>query len=512
MADLIAGPAFEINPAEAFVFGAAALTHDAGMSIASYPAGIEELKKTTEWRDASFSTCRRAGIPPTEDIVHAPPITLLPDILFNVLRALHAKHAEELVFVTWPVPSTGETVRLLEDLQLRTSYGRTIGRIAHSHHWNIERVVQQLRNSVGAAADLPQEWEVDEIKLACLLRCADASHIDHRRAPSMLYALLNPSGAGAIHWNFQNKLNKPTISSGVLTYSSGEHFKQEDAQAWWLCFDTIKMINKELQDSNAVLQDNSSPPLAAKRVYGAEGPSILARQVQVDGWRPVDAEIRVSDPVHLAKTLGGKNLYGDSIFAPVRELLQNAVDAVRARRKIENRPDNWGLIKLTVEEIKTASASEYKLHVDDNGIGMSERTLVGPLLDFGNSFWNSSALREEWPGLESSGLLPIGKFGIGFFSIFVLGEQVAVASRRYDAAAADTRVLEFSSIVRRPLLRDARPNELPADFNTRISVRILDEERDEEVELDDVPRVNQGENPATIRMRMRRCWGDEGRA
>jgi len=27
-----------------------------------------------------------------------------------------------------------------------------------------------------------------------------------------------------------------------------------------------------------------------------------------------------------------------------------------------------------------------------------------------------------------------------------------------------------------------------------------------------VPRVNQGENPATIRMRMRRCWGDEGRA
>ena len=25
-------------------------------------------------------------------------------------------------------------------------------------------------------------------------------------------------------------------------------------------------------------------------------------------------------------------------------------------------------------------------------------------------------------------------------------------------------------------------------------------------------RDNQGENPATIRMRMRRCWGDEGRA
>jgi hypothetical protein len=27
-----------------------------------------------------------------------------------------------------------------------------------------------------------------------------------------------------------------------------------------------------------------------------------------------------------------------------------------------------------------------------------------------------------------------------------------------------------------------------------------------------IRRDNQDENPATIRMRMRRCWGDEGRA
>jgi adenylate cyclase len=31
-------------------------------------------------------------------------------------------------------------------------------------------------------------------------------------------------------------------------------------------------------------------------------------------------------------------------------------------------------------------------------------------------------------------------------------------------------------------------------------------------EVDEVRRDNQGENPASIRMRMRRCWGDEGRA
>jgi hypothetical protein len=181
MADIISGADFEVNPAEAFVFGAAVLVHDAGMSVASYPKGLIQIKTTTEWRDAVYSVCRRAGLIPSDELVQEPPRDVLPEILFIVLRALHAKHAEELVFVTWPLPDTNDSVRLLEDLQLRTSYGRTIGRIASSHHWNIEKVVQQLRNSVGAAADLPQDWKVDEIKVACLLRCADAAHIDHRR-------------------------------------------------------------------------------------------------------------------------------------------------------------------------------------------------------------------------------------------------------------------------------------------------------------------------------------------
>ena len=87
-------------------------------------------------------------------------------------------------------------------------------------------------------------------------------------------------------------------------------------------------------------------------------------------------------------------------------------------------------------------------------------------------------MQEEWPGLESSGILPIGKFGIGFFSVFVLGDNVVVTSRRYDAAAADTRSLEFKSIVGRPILRDASQSELPPDFNTRISVKVTDELRE----------------------------------
>jgi hypothetical protein len=105
---------------------------------------------------------------------------------------------------------------------------------------------------------------------------------------------------------------------------------------------------------------------------------------------------------------------------------------------------------------------------------MSERVLVGPLLDFGRSLWNSPLLQDEFPGLESRGIKPIGKFGIGFFSIFMLGENIKVTSRPYTGGVEDTRTLEFISLNSRPILRNSAEGELPTDFTTRVSVRIAD--------------------------------------
>jgi hypothetical protein len=273
------------------------------------------------------------------------------------------------------------------------------------------------------------------------------------------------------HWSFQNKLNKPSKNGDVLVYSSGQDFSIDEADAWWLCYDAIKIVDKELSTSNALLEDLGKCRFEIRRVLGSESPTFLAEHIRPIGWQPINAEIRASDPIQLAETLGGRNLYGPGAFAPLRELLQNSVDAVRARRKHEERSPNWGHIRVILEEDER---KETWLHVDDTGIGMSERVLVGPLLDFGRSFWNSPKLREEFPGLERHGIEPIGKFGIGFFAVFLLGRMVKVISRRYDQGLADTRVLAFSSIASRPIIRPAGQHELPADYSTRVSVKIED--------------------------------------
>lgn len=324
MADLICGPTFPINPAEAFVFGAAVLIHDAGMAVAAYPGGEKELVRSVEWSDAVFALYRRRGLPlPDEATVKSPPSEFKEEILFQVLRAIHAKNAERLAEMEWQIPGKTGKACLLENQRLRTAYAQSIGKIAHSHNWNIERLTD-LQKRVGAASELPADWTVDELKLACMLRCADAAHIDERRAPTLLYAFSKPKPESDKHWQFQNKLNKPTTLSGALLYASGQNFELDEAAAWWLCFDTIRMINNELSSSSALLQDTEKISLAVSRVYGAESPRILAQHVRPNGWRPVDAEIKVSDPATLAKTLGGKHLYGNGAYAPIREMLQNS--------------------------------------------------------------------------------------------------------------------------------------------------------------------------------------------
>jgi HSP90 family molecular chaperone len=133
---------------------------------------------------------------------------------------------------------------------------------------------------------------------------------------------------------------------------------------------------------------------------------------------------------------GGARLYGDNCEAAIRELIQNAADAICARRKLDpdfvNGVDGEIVVRLAERD------GGFYLEVEDNGVGMSERTITGTLLDFGRSFWATEDVKSEFPGLMAKGMSPTGKFGIGFFSVFMLGDVVRVTSRRYESGSTET--------------------------------------------------------------------------
>jgi hypothetical protein len=467
-ASLVANPGLTLNPPEGFVFGGAVLLHDAAMTLAAYPGGLAELKTTTAWADAAALR----GFPPSVPGSNAlPPLSaqIERQIKTEVLRRLHAEKAEELATQGWLVrPDNDERAYLIDNFDLRRFYGKTIGLLAHSHWWPVSRVERNLARILGA---LPPHTRhgVDILKLAALLRVADALQLDRRRAPHFWRALERPEGISALHWTSQEKLASPYTKDGAVIFTSGEPFELQDAEAWWLAYDALSMADRELHDADILLRSLGRAGLAAQRVAGVGDPEVMAKHVLVSGWRPVETHLRVSDVPNIVQTLGGENLYGDDPTAPVRELLQNAMDSIQARRRLQGRPHEWGRIAVDL----TDRDDGIWLSVEDTGVGMSEAVLAGSLLDFGSSLWRSPQIVDEFPGLAAKGMEAIGQFGIGFFSVFMLGDRVRVITRRYDQAETAALILDFrAGISSRPILYSAPLGTAPLDGGTCVEIKL----------------------------------------
>lgn len=110
-----------------------------------------------------------------------------------------------------------------------------------------------------------------------------------------------------------------------------------------------------------------------------------------------------------------QHLYsGPHVF--VRELLQNGVDAIQARRQIE--PQHEGAIEI---EVVTSEANDPTLIFQDNGVGLSEDEVHQFLATIGQS-----SKRGEMTSRPEDFL---GQFGIGLLSCFTVSDEIVVLTR-----------------------------------------------------------------------------------
>lgn len=467
-ADVVAGPEFELTPPEAFVFGGAVLTHDLAMSRAAATV-CGPLQEDVRWLDALAAELRlRLRRPPTPTELQAPPPEVEEAVNQLILRELHAEHAALLTTAAWRDRSSDAQYWLIDDVELRSTFGNLIGQIAESHWWPAHSLGERFPTRLGAPSRLPRAWEVDPLRVACLLRLADAAHIDTRRAPGFLRALRAPKADSRAHWIFQERMNQPFLEEDRLMFTAHAPFPTSDVDAWWVCFDTLRMIDGELRAVDNLLADVQRPRFAARSVGHVETPDRLTVLVPAQGWRPVDARVHVSDVASLVETLGGVELYGRAPHVAVRELVQNGADATRALLALTSVFQPSVSVRLEQQE------ADWWLSVRDRGIGMAPSVMTGPLLGFGKSYWSSTIMRQQFPGLLSSNFRSTGSFGIGFFSVFMAGKEVRVTSRRYDAARRDTYVLEFGQegLSTRPILREAGQDERLPHGGTEITVKL----------------------------------------
>ncbi|MEV5317887.1 HSP90 family protein [Streptomyces sp. NPDC052687] len=127
----------------------------------------------------------------------------------------------------------------------------------------------------------------------------------------------------------------------------------------------------------------------------------------------------------------------------LRELLQNAVDAITARRA--EQPDAPARVRLV--------AQDGTLRVEDSGVGLTESDVHSLLATIGRSSKRADGLREARADF-------LGQFGIGLLACFLVAERIRVVSR--SARTPDARPVEWTasddgSYTVRTLPDEARP-------------------------------------------------------
>jgi hypothetical protein len=429
------------NSGETLLLGASFYLHDLGMAIPVTTAGREQIKTTAQYRSA-YTWFERLN---PRDKSRAEELAIR-----ETTRELHARKALELA--TQPLPGQGRF--LIENSDFRDRWAHMLGQIAESHHWTLEQVERSLGNR--NAVPGPDGETLDLAYIACVLRVVDFSHINRQRALSAERAVRSEiPPESAVHWDAQTDITGPTRDRDMLVFGCTKPLRNVDA--WWFFYDLAGSLDAEIRSVGEYLRNRSisEDRFSLKGVKGIESPAVFNQYVSLpENVLPIDIRVQPGSMERVIDLLGGKHIYGRDRLAPIRELLQNARDATELRFVLERASGHEtppGEITVGLEKRQ----DKYLLKVKDNGVGMTSGTVRKYLLGVGADYWNSVDFTRDFSKAIENGFRPIGKFGIGFLSVFMLGDHIDV---RTEARGGKRIHLTLHGVGRRGELREHAPS------------------------------------------------------
>lgn len=380
-------------------------------------------------------------------------------IVGEFIRRHHARLAHEIAIYGFPglpigsgkgqFPAMGQQkghdLKRLADL---------IGLTARSHGTSL-RVCKAYLDASPDYLGTPTPMGTAVLYPMALLRVADYLQIDHQRAPAVLLQLRNPQSPISVQeWNKHlavqqiGPANDPRGKMVTVRTDLG-------LSLYLQLSDLLNGLQSEMDHSTAVLDEAYGTftqlglhqlNLATRRIYSnLQSPAFRDSLPYVPNRTGF-----TSDPNLL--TLLVEPLYGKRPNVGVRELMQNAVDAVREL-------ETWCLAHevpvtsldlpeqdgdVLIEFIKRDDGAWF-LRVRDKGIGMKASTIENYFLRAGASFRRSAEWAKEF--LDDKGkprVIRSGRFGVGAFAVFLLGPTFRLWTRHAGAEKSKGYMIEAS--------------------------------------------------------------------
>lgn len=203
--------------------------------------------------------------------------------------------------------------------------------------------------------------------------------------------------------------------------------------------------------------------LSLTGVRGASSPEDAATYVPTSGFLPIEVNLRTGSIDRLVELLAGETLYGPNPMAAVRELVQNARDAVMLKAEVAASEAELATLTIPIRLSLNTKNNPPVLEVLDHGIGMSRKVITDFLITLASDYWGTQ-FASDFPQAAEKGFKSAGKFGIGFLSIFMLGDEITVETNR---AGGERFRLSVRGVGRRGELR-----RLPSPAGSGTSIRI----------------------------------------
>lgn len=311
-----------------------------------------------------------------------------------------------------------------------------------SHHVGRDELLDRAFNPrlVGSSGDM-----VHLRYLAALLRVADVLDFDPERTPEVILRHREVRESSRIFW-WKDAAISTTLQGDRIIVSA----RPASARIHRAIIDTIEQVEAELRlcrELDDLTHFDTAPAQDQKLPHRWTMHTTVGRDVEPaqGSYVFIDGAFR-PDVKRVLALLSGTQLY-ENPLAAVRELLQNAFDAVREemahlRLRLPNPADpelELTLAKSRRVELRLENTPDggQQLVCSDNGSGMTRRIIERNLLVGG------ATARPEIQELErrsrAAGFRTgrTGQFGIGVLSYFMLASSIRVETRR-SAEAGDS--------------------------------------------------------------------------
>ena len=360
-------------------------------------------------------------------------------LIGEFIRRHHARLSHEIAIHGFPGCQVDEFPALFPVLsKTLPELADAIGAVARSHNEEL-RVASNYLEFRNPGNRRPDGAVL--LYLMGLLRVADYFQLQARRVPPLLLHLRDPHSPQSLDEWAKHQAIQEISWENQDPHAVYIQVRRVDGLRTYLQLEElIADLQSELDVTTAVLDETyGESNLAPLKLSRQRVRTNLSEPSLHDDLSFVPQRARLRSAEDLFR-LVISNLYGDQPAVAGRELVQNAVDAVRERHHWQARtghqPQESQFRSLPADvlvEIQEAEDGPSLLRVIDRGIGMTPTTIVESFLTAGATFGLSRTDEGQLDPATAIRWMKAGRFGVGVFAAFLLGSEVRVTTRHIDA-------------------------------------------------------------------------------